>query len=98
MILSYFIFLEIAPMVLIIYILQKTSQKKSEDELPSVFNSFVNDEHLSAEAASNIVAKLLTRNSFFGEFNRSKSKTCYFNENIQDEGRSKIKKRNSANI
>ena len=85
MIIGYFCFLEIGPMTLIIYILQKTSQKKSEDVLPSVFNTFIREGHKSTEAASNIVTKLLTRSSFFSDHDSNKSRNLTLNINIQDE-------------
>jgi dolichyl-phosphate-mannose--protein O-mannosyl transferase len=60
MIFVYFFFLEIIPMSVIIFIIQKTSQSTSEDSLPSAFNSFVTGHLGSLEAANNLVSRLFS--------------------------------------
>ena len=97
MILVYFVSLEIGPMILIIYILQKTSQDVSEDILPSAFNSFISRDERFSEAAYNIVNKLFVRSSLSRDLSRLRSSSSHVGSNIQDED-IRFKKRGSARI
>lgn len=98
MILVYFVGLEIAPMGLIIYILQKTSQKVSEDELPSVFNSFISRNERLSDLACSIANKLFIRDTFSIDSDRSRSKSNGFAVNIQTEVDKRFKKRGSSRV
>lgn len=82
-------------MILIIYILQKTSQDVSEDVLPSVFNSFISGDERFSEAAYNIVNKLFIRSDLSSDLSRLRSRSSHVGGNIQDED-IRFKKRGSA--
>ena len=86
---SYFCLFEIFPLAFITYILRKSNFEENDDELPSVFNSFANNEFRSTES-SNLANKIFTVFSSSStvsmiKFNAGTLPSASINDNLYEE-------------